>query len=79
MKRSINNQIKLIKISIDWWKEESFKTMIEVEHWNNLYESGQVAEQDHLEKMKELSNRINYLEQKSIFEQKNLFEAVAEK
>jgi hypothetical protein len=79
MKRSINNQIKLIKISIDWWKEDSFKTMMEVEYWGDLYESGQVTEGDLLEKMEELGNRINYLERKSVFEQRNLFEAVAEK
>ena len=79
MKRSINNQIKLIKESIDWWKEESFKTMLEVEHVNILYENGQIEESEVLDKMKELSDKINYLERKGEFEQRSLFEIFAEK
>ena len=79
MKRNINNQIKLIKKSIDWWKEESFKTMLEVEHVNDLYESGQLKEDELLDKMRELSDKINYLAQKGEFEQRGLFEIFAEK
>lgn len=79
MKRSINNQIKLIKKSIDWWKEESFKTMLEVEHVNTLYENGQIEEGEVLDKMSELSDKINYLSQKGAFEQRRLFEVFAEK
>ena len=79
MKRNINNQIKLIKKSIDWWKEESFKTMLEVEHVNALYESGQLKEDELLDKMRELSDKINYLAQKGEFEQRGLFEIFAEK
>ena len=79
MKRNINNQIKLNKKSIDWWKEESFKTMLEVEHVNDLYESGQLKEDELLDKMRELSDKINYLAQKGEFEQRGLFEIFAEK
>ena len=74
MKRNVNNQIKLIKKSIDWWKEESFKTTLEVERVNVLYESGQLSEEEVLEKMHELSDKINYLAQKGAFEQRRLFE-----
>tara|TARA_Y100000310_G_scaffold317752_1_gene370990 strand:+ start:1104 stop:1349 length:246 start_codon:yes stop_codon:yes gene_type:complete len=74
MKKDIDNQISLIKESIDWWKEESFKTSLEAEHINMLYELGEIREEEAVDKLQELSNRINYLSQKGVFEQKGLFE-----
>ena len=79
MKRNINNQIKLIKKSIDWWKEESFKTSLEVERVNVLFEKGEINEKDIINKLQTLANKIDYLEKKGAFEQRRLFEIFAER
>jgi len=74
MKNNINSQMKLIKKSIDWWKEESFKTTIEVEEVNVLYENGEITEQEVLEKLGHLGDKIYYLSLKGAYEQRRLFE-----
>lgn len=74
----MNNQIKLIKKSIDWWKEESFRTTLEVEFVNIQYENGELTEEEVIDKMRELSDKINYLAQKGAFEQRGLFDVFAD-
>ena len=74
MKREINNQLKMLKASIDWWKNESVKTSLEVEEVNVEFEQGTISEREVLSKMQELGNKIDYLHRKGFYEQKNLFE-----
>ena len=75
MKTKINNQIKLFKESIDWWKEESLKTSLEVEELQVLFESGAITEEEVIGQVRELNNKMDYLHRKGQFEQRNLFES----
>ncbi len=75
MKTKINNQIKLFKESIDWWKEESLKTSLEVEELQVLFESGAITEEEVIDQVRELNNKMDYLHRKGQFEQRNLFES----
>ena len=70
----LNNQLKMLKASIDWWREESLKTSFEVEEINSEFEQGVIAEHEVLEKLRELNNRMDYLYRKGFYEQRNLFE-----
>jgi len=79
MKRADHNKIQLIEKSINWWKEESFKTALEVEIVNALYEKGEINEKDVIKKLQELANKIDYLSRKGEFEQRSLFAVFAEK
>ena len=79
MKRADQNKIQLIEKSINWWKEESFKTALEVEIVNALYEKGEINEKDVIKKLQELANKIDYLSRKGEFEQRSLFAVFAEK
>ena len=74
MKREINNQLKMLKTSIDWWRNESIKTAFEVEEVNVEFEEGVMSEKEVISKLQELNNRIDYLHRKGLYEQKNLFE-----
>ena len=75
MKTKINNQIKLFKESIDWWKEESLKTSLEVEELQVLFESGAITEEEVIDQVRELNKKMDYLHRKGRFEQRNLFES----
>ncbi len=75
MKTKIDNQIKLFKKSIDWWRDESMKTSFEVEELQALFESGAITEEDVIEQVRELNNRMDYLHRKGHFEQRNLFDS----
>ena len=77
MKRNIKSQISLIKKSIDWWKEESLKTTLEVEEVNVLYENGKMSDEEVIAKMQEIGDKIHYLSMKGAFEQRRLFEIFA--
>ena len=75
MKLKINNQIKLFKESIDWWREESLKTSLEVEELQVLFESGAITEEEVVEQVRDLNNKMDYLHRKGQFEQRNLFDS----
>jgi coenzyme F420-reducing hydrogenase gamma subunit len=75
MKLKINNQIKLFKESIDWWREESLKTSLEVEELQILFESGAITEEEVVEQVRDLNNKMDYLHRKGHFEQRNLFDS----
>ena len=75
MKPKINSQIKLFKQSIDWWREESLKTSLEVEELQVLFESGAITEKQVIEQVKDLNNKMDYLHRKGQFEQRNLFDS----
>jgi hypothetical protein len=74
MKREINNQLKMLKTSIDWWRNESIKTAFEAEEINSEFEEGAMSEKEVISKLQELSNKIDYLHRKGFYEQKSLFE-----
>ena len=75
MKPKINSQIKLFKQSIDWWREESLKTSLEVEELQVLFESGAISEEEVIEQVRDLNNKMDYLHRKVQFEQRNLFDS----
>ena len=75
MKTKINNQIELFKESIDWWREESLKTSLEVEELQVLFESGAITEKQVIEQVRDLNNKMDYLHRKGQFEQRNLFDS----
>tara|TARA_R100000278_G_C5362527_1_gene125947 strand:+ start:139 stop:384 length:246 start_codon:yes stop_codon:yes gene_type:complete len=75
MKPKINSQIKLFKQSIDWWREESLKTSLEVEELQVLFESGAISEEEVIEQVRDLNNKMDYLHRKGQFEQRNLFDS----
>jgi coenzyme F420-reducing hydrogenase gamma subunit len=75
MKSKINSQIKLFKQSIDWWREESLKTSLEVEELQVLFESGAISEEEVVEQVRDLNNKMDYLHRKGHFEQRNLFDS----
>tara|TARA_B000000565_G_C23780415_1_gene375702 strand:+ start:172 stop:417 length:246 start_codon:yes stop_codon:yes gene_type:complete len=75
MKTKINNQIKLFKESIAWWREESLKTSLEVEELQVLFEEGVISEQEVIEQVRDLNNKMDYLHRKGQFEQRNLFDS----
>ena len=79
MKKEYYDQIKLIKESIDWWQQESYKTSIEVDKIDQAFENGQIKEDEVISRLRVLSNKINYLAQKGVYEQKSLFEFFREK
>ena len=58
MKRELNNHLRLLKESIDWWKEESLKTEIEVEEINTELEKGLISETEVIDRLTEISNKI---------------------
>ena len=74
MKRKFNNHLKMLKESIDWWKEESLKTAIEVEEINIKFEKGINDESEVMDGLSDLNNRMDYLYRKGFYEQKNLFD-----
>ena len=76
MKRELNNHLKMLKKSIDWWKEESYKTAFEVERVNKDFEDGLMTECEVLDKLEEISNKIDYLYRKGEYERKNLFKVI---
>ena len=76
MKRELNNHLKMLKKSIDWWKKESLKTSFEVEKVNRDFEAGLITECEVLEKLEEISNKIDYLYRKGEYERKNLFNVI---
>ena len=75
MKPKINSQIKLFNQSIDWWREESLKTSLEVEELQVLFESGAISEEEVIEQVRDLNNKMDYLHRKGQFEQRNLFDS----
>ena len=75
MKPKINSQIKLFKQRIDWWREESLKTSLEVEELQVLFESGAISEEEVIEQVRDLNNKMDYLHRKGQFEQRNLFDS----
>jgi len=74
MKTKFNNQLRMLKKSIDWWKDESMKTSWEVEEIGLAFEHGLIDENEVLDKLEELNNRMDYLYRKGVYEQKNLFD-----
>jgi hypothetical protein len=74
MKRKFNNHLRMLKQSIDWWREESLKTSFEVEKINDKFEKGIISESEVLDELSELNDRMDYLYRKGFYEQKNLFE-----
>jgi uncharacterized coiled-coil DUF342 family protein len=74
MKREINNQLKMLKTSIDWWRNESIKTSFEVEEINTEFEEGTMSEEEVISRLQEVNNKIDYLHRKGVYEQKNLFD-----
>ena len=74
MKTKFNNQLKMLKKSIDWWKDESMKTSFEVEEIGLAFEQGLINEREVLDKLGELNNKMDYLYRKGLYEQKNLFD-----
>ena len=67
MKPKINSQIKLFKQSIDWWREESLKTSLEVEELQVLFESGAISEEEVIEQEEELGSIKLKLMAKDLF------------
>ena len=76
MKRELNNHLRLLKESIDWWKEESLKTEIEVEEINTELEKGLISETEVIDRLTEISNKIDYLYRKGEYEKRNLFNVI---
>ena len=76
MKRELNNHLKLLKESIDWWKRESLKAEFEVEEINIEFEKGLITENQVIERLKEVSDRIDYLYRKGEYEKRNLFNVI---
>jgi hypothetical protein len=76
MKRELNNHLRLLKESIDWWKEESLKTEIEVEEINTEFEKGLISETEVIDRLTEISNKIDYLYRKGEYEKRNLFNVI---
>ena len=76
MKRELNNHLRLLKESIDWWKEESLKTEIEVEEINTDLEKGLISETEVIDRLTEISNKIDYLYRKGEYEKRNLFNVI---
>ena len=75
MKTKIDNKkLKFFKESIDWWREETMKTSEEVEEIQVLFEAGAISEEDVIDHVRELNDRMDYLFRKGQFEQRNLFE-----
>ncbi len=75
MKTKIDNQkLKFFKESIDWWREETMKTSEEVEEIQVLFEAGAISEEEVIDQVRELNDRMDYLFRKGQFEQRNLFE-----
>ena len=70
----LNNQLKMLKASIDWWRDESLKTSFEVEEINSEFERGEITESEVISKLNELNNRMDYLHRKGFYEQRNLFD-----
>jgi hypothetical protein len=70
----LNGQLKMFQASIDWWREESLKTSFEVEEINSEFEEGSISEEEVLDKLSELNNRMDYLYRKGFYEKRNLFE-----
>ena len=76
MKRELNNHLRLLKESNDWWKEESLKTEIEVEEINTELEKGLISETEVIDRLTEISNKIDYLYRKGEYEKRNLFNVI---
>tara|TARA_Y100001963_G_scaffold32654_1_gene45303 strand:+ start:21226 stop:21474 length:249 start_codon:yes stop_codon:yes gene_type:complete len=75
MKTKIDNKkLKFFKESIDWWREETMKTSEEVEEIQVLFEAGAISEEEVIDQVRELNDRMDYLFRKGQFEQRNLFE-----
>ena len=75
MKAKIDNQkLKFFKESIDWWREETMKTSQEVEEIQVLFEAGAISEEEVIDQVRDLNDRMDYLFRKGQFEQRNLFE-----
>ena len=77
MNKEFSNKIKLMKKSIDWWREESIKTAFAAEELGFRYEIGELTEEELLKETKKLDNRVLYLMGKGGFENKILFETFA--
>jgi len=74
MRTKFNNQLMMLKKSIDWWSEESMKTSLEVNKIGQDFEQGLIEEHEVLDKLTELNNKMDYLYRKGFYEQKNLFD-----
>ena len=62
MKTKIDNKkLKFFKESIDWWREETMKTSEEVEEIQVLFEAGAISEEEVIDQVRELNDRMDYL------------------